>query len=487
MQTVIPPSPETTNLSQILSLEDDPILLAFHCPNTTIPVWALIRVTFIRTIMSELLYKNTSLTTGPRQRQYKQALQYGLRSLVHNSYHRNDYTSDICLFSSGFGNFTRNSHTFERLVGYFANTYPDKSLIYQGHGDLRWHSNHQFPRVLYAAPSTLYTQVVGRIRLNGAHLRLAAAVLERAAANAFELLGHVVQPRDMAVLKRSLAQQLAAMPFTTDYYAGWFSCRKIRLLLKEDGCFGARSIAILAAAKLAGVATAEYQHGALSAGHDGYNVAPALEHSLEFKRTLPDYLLTWGEWWGEQINMPLRRIVIGNPHFTESTKHISTTKTTRECILILGDGIETELYLDLAKNVAKAANVRGVRVLFRPHPFERLRTERAAIPVGVEVDKNSDIYQSFAVASIVISELSTGLFEAANLVDRVIMWNTQKARFAFPKLPFPSFSSFTELEDMLFQKPNFYSDVEGSSTRSKIWDNNWKLNYKNFVESILLK
>ena len=186
--------------------------------------------------------------------------------------------------------------------------------------------------------------------------------------------------------------------------------------------------------------------------------------------------------------MPFKRVVIGNPHFTESIKHIPAGNSARKYILILGDGIETELYLDLAKHVAEIARRRCMPVFFRPHPIERDRAKQMGFPLGVELDENSDVYQSFALASTVISELSTGLFEAAGLVDRVVIWNTAKARFAFPELPFPSFTSFSELDDSRFIRNQAEACIIGSHiAKSKTYAENWQLNYKNFVESVISK
>lgn len=475
-------------LRRILSLEDDPELLAYHCPGTTIPVWALIRVAFIRTIMSDLFYKTAPLKGKNRQINPIQAVKYLVCCAAHNGFHYNDFSSDICFFSSALGNIERNSQIFDRLVGYFADIYPENSLIYQDHAGFQKHYNLHYQSIMYDFPFRLLSWAVGRIKLQAKHIRLANNVLHCASTNALVRLSYIFKPEDLASLKFCLAQQLAEMPFVTDYFANWFAKRKIKLLLKDCASYGARSVPILAAARRAGVTTAEYQHGAISAGHDGYNVASTLLNSPEFQQTLPEYLLTYGEWWGEQTNMPFKRVVIGNPHFTESIKHIPPGNPARKHILILGDGIETELYLDLAKHVAEVARRRGMRVCFRPHPIERDRAERMDFPSGVELDKNSDVYQSFAIASIVISELSTGLFEAARLVDRVVIWDTAKARFAFPELPFPAFTSFSELDDALFLRNQAQADINGNDVaNSKIWAENWQLNYKNFVESVISK
>jgi hypothetical protein len=438
--------------------------------------------------MSDLLYKTAPLKGNNRQINPIQAVKYLVCCAAHNTVHYNDFSSEICFFTSPLGNIVRNSQIIDRCVGYFADIYPENSLIYLDHAGFQWHYSHHFKRIMYDFPFRFLSWGVGRIKLQKKHIKIANDVLRHASKNTLARLSYILKPEDLDSLNFNLAQQLAEMPSVTDYFANWFAKRKIKILFKVCASYGARSVPILAGARLAGVTAAEFQHGTICAGHDGYNVASTLSASPEFQQTLPEYLLTYGEWWGEQTNLPLKRVVIGNPHFTESTKHISAGKISREYILILGDGVETELYLDLAKHVAEIARGRGMRVRFRPHPIERDCAERMDFPSGVEIDKNSDVYQSFARASIVISELSTGLFEAASLVDRVIIWNTAKARFAFPELPFPSFTSFSELDDALFVQNQSQADINGNHVaQSKIWAENWQINYKNFVESIISK
>jgi hypothetical protein len=74
-----------------------------------------------------------------------------------------------------------------------------------------------------------------------------------------------------------------------------------------------------------------------------------------------------------------------------------------------------------------------------PHPFEREKVKSLILPDGVRLDSHADIYSSLKESSVVISELSTGLFEAVGLVDKVLLWETDKSRFAFPEIPFKSF------------------------------------------------
>jgi len=252
-------------------------------------------------------------------------------------------------------------------------------------------------------------------------------------------------------------------------------------LLKEDACYGGSAISIIHAARLCGMVVAEYQHGAISKGHDGYNVADALATSHSFKAVLPDYLLTYGNWWSNQTNMPVQKIAIGNPHLTESLRALGPVTHKGNQVLILGDGIETNLYLNLASKVLEIVRTQGMFVVFRPHPFERDKVNRQMLPDGVQLDSHSDIYSSLKQSSIVISELSTGLFEAVGIVDKVLLWQTDKSRFAFPEIPFESFSTIDELELILKDK-DLVQKESSTIPAGELWEPNWKQNFMRFVE-----
>ena len=51
---------------------------------------------------------------------------------------------------------------------------------------------------------------------------------------------------------------------------------------------------------------------------------------------------------------------------------------------MLGDGVETERYLALAREIAAQVGNRGLRTLFRPHPMERERI-RSLRPAGIDI------------------------------------------------------------------------------------------------------
>lgn len=479
------PEKQNYTLQQLLVLEDDEALLQYSCPGTTLPAWPLIRTQFIRTLMSDLLYSSAPLNTTSAKRGLLQVTSYLARCQLHNWMHRNSFSAEICFFTTGLGNFSKNHVTHERLAGYFAGCYPQQSTLYQAQGDWTWWQNCHFEGIVHATPFNTYLHLMGRLRVTASERKLASAIIEHASRNTFNALGYQLATGQKDSLKLALARQLAAFPISANYHANWFARHNTRLMFKEGACYGARAIAIVHAARMAGVATAEYQHGAIAKGHDGYNVAPTLAASPLFRQTLPDYLLTYGNWWSQQTNMPVHKLAIGNPHLTESLKQFSAGTGPSKHVLVLGDGIETQLYLELAANIHTIVGKYGYSTLFRPHPLERERIKTLAMPAGVVLDSNGDIYTSLQQVSAVVSELSTGLFEAVGLVDKVLLWETDKSRFAFPELPFSSFSSMQELEMLLSCDDVFSGGSPSTIQTHELWQPDWEANYRNFVENII--
>jgi hypothetical protein len=305
------------SLSQLLELECDSELLDIACPDTDLPAWAFIRLSFLRTVISKTYYANSLVGARGYWTGAAKKAGYLSRALLHNFAARRNAV-DVCFFSTALGNYNEDGQTHDRLVGYFAQACPVSTIINQGYGDWSWPTKFTSSDLFFATPSKLYAHLVGRIRVDSHHRNVAAGVIDRAAENVRLAIDFELEREDKAALVRKLSHQMATFPTIVSYYKRWFEARKVRLLLLEDGCFGGGAVGVIHAARMAGVVTAEFQHGMISKGHDGYNVGESLIHHAGFKRTLPEYLLTYGRWWASQTNMPIVKLPIGNPHLIES-------------------------------------------------------------------------------------------------------------------------------------------------------------------------
>lgn len=467
------------SLAELLVVENDAAILEFKCPKTGLLLWPLVRMAFLRMMMSDLLYTTPLVgTANPKRFLFPAVVTLG-KSVVHNL--RNPIMPrNICLMASTEAMVLKDGKWFNRLSDYFAQSAPEATLQVEDQFNWNWPFPRHFDNVYLHAPLLARAWLIGRAMRRSAHDSLASSLINFVVQRAKRYVGWDPGIARTASLISGLARQTAALPMLYRSYETLFRTIGCRVLIKEMGCYGHSAVAIHAA-RSSGIVTGEYQHGAVSLGHDAYNVAPVLARSAEYRNTLPDYFLGYGRWWNEQMNIPITKLAIGNPQRTEQLRTLGTNIASRNDVLILGDGIETDVYVGLARRLADLLRGSRCKVVFRPHPLERAEvTRRFGNQIdAIRIDTDRNVYQSLIRALAVISEVSTGLFEAVGLAEKVFIWDTAKARFGYPSHPFQRFGNAEELAEMLGS--NDTGAVE-SFDGNAVWEPDWRTNYENFLQ-----
>jgi hypothetical protein len=469
------------SLHDLLRIEDIPELMFFRCEHTDIPWWPAIRAVYLRLMMSDLLYKESIIKQydgGSKSR----AITYLARSMTHNAATRlRGVHAELCFVTDAVGNRKVNGEWLNRLSGHFSARYPNASIILEDHFNWEW----QFPRrsgpvLLHAGDRAVQALLAKAMPINAALRKRAEQMLDLLQAKSNAELGWTPSPSQRQLLLRMLTQKAAILRHQYRHYRAQLKEISPRLLFVNAGSYGPFA-ALLIAAKSLGIVTVEAQHGAISAGHDAYNVTPRLVTDPLYAKCLPDHFLSYGKWWTDQINLPFAPVAVGNPHRDAQIKAAqngtkSTTTGTVPIILVLGDGIDTQIYVDLVQTLSVALSGR-YEVAFRPHPLEREEVKRKFQGI-VRLDDNADIYTSLLQADVVVSEVSTGLFEAIGLSRRIFMWNTKKSRFVYPQHPFATFADKDELISLIG------SESAGSWSQDQIhniWAPDWENSFDSFV------
>lgn len=470
------------SLRDLLLIEDDPALLDFRCGITELPLWSQIRVALFRMMMSDLLYGVRLTGASNAAKSWTRATTTMLRSLTHNALQLSGEGkyARICITSDGVADQWVDGQWFNRLSDYFVAAKPADSLVLADHFEWRWPFPRHHDRLVLHAPWQAMNAVRGRMGVLSTHLRQASDLVQLVANRAQEHVGWRLDNERREVLIHMLARKIASMPWQYSAYTKLLGRIRPKLLMVGAGCYGPAT-SLIAAAKSLGICTAEYQHGAISAGHDAYNFAPTIRDSAVYQRTLPEHFLGYGKWWNDQINAPVKKRAIGNPHRTARLSEFNGQQTAQKDLLVLSDGIEFNLYLELARSLCSHAKAMGLRTVLRPHPLERTRALQLSTTetAGVQIDSNSDLYHSFKSAHTVVSEVSTGLFEAVGIVNKILIWDTPKSRFGYPTHPFKKFDSIDALLKELETSEGCDQDAE--ITNEQIWSSNWKYNFNTFL------
>lgn len=472
------PSLDDLSLSQLLEVENDETILEPVCPITGIPVWTVVRNQFFRLIISELLYPSQPLlsidTRMPRRRIAKAAL----NSVIHNMTNR-PKPAQILVRATGVGLIEQEGRIFNRYTDYFIEAAAGGGWSFEDLASWTWHSQPRVSPVNYTTAAFSMIRIRSQIATTRLHREMAEKVIDRALERSKSLIGWAPGSSTRAWLIAHAARRTAALPFQHAKMLEWLDRVRPSLFLAEEGCYG-QMAAFNAAARERGVTVAELQHGAVTSGHDVYNVAQAVQESASFRRGLPDFFLSYGSWWSNQFNIPVQKWVVGNPHRETIMKTVRPTATARRRVLVLGDGRELNAHLELCHAVAALLPTEDWEIVFRPHPEERrhvLAMDPSAFG-SVTVDRESDIYVSLASTEAVIAELSTGLFDAINLSRRIFVWDTPKSRFGLPCHPFASVANGAMLAEALSRpETGTLSPAEIES----IWASGWRDRFLEFL------
>ncbi|MEW9902623.1 hypothetical protein [Pseudomonas putida] len=471
------------SFAQLLEIENDPTFLTFRCTRSGALIWPLVRNQFFRQLISDLYYQQAPLIASVPAVPRRQALAAFSQVARHNFSHRG-LRGDVLVIATGAGSFLRDGLWFNRITDYLVEASAADTVTVEGVVDWNVPSPRWNQRVSYWLPWQGTITVAGRLLQRGTHLSTAREVLQHARQRAQQLFGLSIAEPSMDMLVGMLARKLARLPVMHHAYRRLLEKVRPRLVLMEQACYGDFS-PLNQVAREMGIRVAEPQHGMVSGGHDAYCYAPLLRDSEAYKNCLPHDFLGYGAWWNAQINVPVEKWVIGHPHYTEQRRVMPSAAAVQGDILLLGDGIEFDLYLGLATELA--ALLRGrYRVVLRPHPLERAEVHRR-FPQGqagdVVIDPNRDIYSSFATAHVVAGEVSTGLFEAIGVAGKVLLWETAKARFSYPSHPFSGFEDAKGFVEAM-SAPN---GAQVTVVQNDIWANDWAVNYRHYLDQVLYR
>lgn len=118
----------------------------------------------------------------------------------------------------------------------------------------------------------------------------------------------------LEAVKKKILEISVRLRFSCALYKLFFKIKSPKIIIVEDGHYGAKSHIIHIARKL-GIKTAEYQHGYVGLAHPAYNFHKNIASNVE--SFLPEYLLTHGKYWSEIVRTPAKKIEIGFPNLTE--------------------------------------------------------------------------------------------------------------------------------------------------------------------------
>lgn len=469
--------PGAANLSprRLISLEDSPGILQYVSPTCGTPLWPLIRWDVLDGLLQ---WSWGAGEVGLTNRRVKRRVRgsHLVRSTTRTAAGllRGRDASLLVVGGTAVRSVEREGRIFNPLTDYFVEVTPSARAMEVP--DLE--SGKSRPGVLDQYPLRVAARLAGRMHRRE-HLAAADGLVRWLRRRVREVLGVEVPDDLMARWTTQAAAWSASLPAYDALWASVLRRLDVRLVVKIDGSYGgSENVALLRAAARAGVLVAEHQHGVVNRAHMAYNHAPAILDSPAYTATLPPAVLTYGTWWHDAFQVPSRLVALGHPH-REAMTAAAHAGNERDRLLVLGNAIDTAETLDFCLELAAAVHPHLI-VSFRPHPGEREHSRELTRSVDgrVHLDLAPDLYESLGLAQVVISEASTGLYEAVGLVPKIFVWGNQKGLAFSADAPFDVASG---VEDLAAAVVDPSRGTPTPDLEEGMWARDWRTRFAAFA------
>jgi hypothetical protein len=291
-----------------------------------------------------------------------------------------------------------------------------------------------------------------------------------------------LEERDYNYLKKKLYEFYFSYKNYKTYYSKFFKKIKPKIIFFNTGSYGQYNAIKIETAKENNILTAEFQHGTISKNHLAYNYGNMIFKSDKYERYLPEYILTYGDYWNEQMKIPCKKVTIGAPHFYESIKKYKNVKEKKKTILIVSQGEVTDKFVKIAKYLAE--NLPIYRIIFKLHPGEVPFEDRYEILNkynNIQIVKSGDIYIYIVECENIVANYSTTIFEAMGFNKNIFILDNEASKKHIPKDIGLRFKEKEELKELIIQneKKDIKYDLE------YYFNSNWKENYERFINYIV--
>jgi hypothetical protein len=223
-------------------------------------------------------------------------------------------------------------------------------------------------------------------------------------------------------LKKNIKKTLALKKIRTNLYKKFFKKTTPKLIVLP--VYYNNYYAIIAAKEL-NIPVVELQHGIITNSHLAYNYPPLKRKS----NVVPDYILTFGDYWRKKISLPIESKnirSIGFKFFNMQYKKYSNYKRKKIITFISQASIGNKLS-KIASDLEKKIN-NEFKIIYKLHPGETRNWKKKypwLIKNKIKVIHNEiPLYKILAESNILIGVCSTVIYEAIGMkIPKIILLN----------------------------------------------------------------
>lgn len=457
----------------IKAFEQSESILTCKLPALDLPLWPFVRYIFLNLYSARI--NNLSSTVSRADKAKSADL---LKSLIISSF-RNPYfmgSNKVLFFNSAVTNVKlENGKFFNRVTDYFYFQIPGQAVLIE---DLlkfkivqpRVHNDvYSFLPLKLKAVSRFYMQKAGYSKGIQAEIKQLISYLA-------SIAPRPVDDDFWQECSAVFSKQVSKIQAEYETYLHFLILKKPKLLFLEDATYGSKLPLLLASKKL-NIPVAELQHGLINENHLAYQFGEGVLG--KFLPYLPDYFLSYADYWSDAVNLPSQKIKIGNPFLQEYLQKYP--KRTETKVLILGTGTSKDQLITFCKHLRDNPFFIDHQFVLRPHPWERdVAAEKYSelLQLGFVIDF-ANLYESLSTSAVVFGEMSTAIFEATVYNIPIYLIATEHCRtYVTESTPFPVIEINEEVSIRDFRALQNSSSVN-------LWAEDWDKNFQQFMSNFI--
>ncbi|KLO22765.1 CDP-glycerol glycerophosphotransferase family protein [Marinitoga sp. 1155] len=462
-------------IEKLLKFENENVeLINYKFNNSDNLMWPFIRMK----IFTDIISKKLNLSephANKKSIKFSDKIKY-FYNLIFNPVFYINKTFDILSISISRTNMLKESKYFNFLYDYYNLIYPEKTIFLEEAFRMKFYKNKYFKNTYLFDSLKLKPYLYSKfnfLKTRDNNIKYFINSLKKI---------KLFDENYYNNLEKLLNRTSIRVYYLEKLFGKFLRKIKPKILFLNTASYGGTNVILIKVAKEMGIKTAEFQHGVITKSHIAYNYGEEVFKNKEYQKYLPDYLLTYGDFWNENMRIPVKKITIGNPHFWYNYDKINNFKEeiNKKRILIVSQGALTNIYVKIAKELSKKIS-NDYEIIFKLHPGEVAFEERYKDLENYDniiIKKDGDIYELINISDYIVSIYSTTIFEAASLNKPVYVYKHPMSDAYIPEDIGERVRDTNELYEKIIE--NIKSKNEYNI--NYFWNKNWKENYRKFLK-----
>ena len=466
---------------KLFEFEKNPELLEFKFEFDNILMWPFVRyVIFQGVIAKELQLQAQSSNFSDKETSSKKEkiITFFAPFILNPFFRRKEYSILVLNWTSNIEGIKEGKRYFNKRDDYFGGIFPKETLFLEQ----TLKGKFRYPRVHGNVLSRDCIDIMGKI---------VRRIIKPTDIDKKRIHDHIefikthfpykIDPEKLTDIKSILLSNSVKLKTKKILYKSLLKSIKPKLVFVQNSTYGPTGY-LVKWIKEFGIKTAELQHGTITKGHIGYNFNDDLINNTEYQKYIPDYLLTFGEFWNLQTNTCSKKITIGNPHFSKIMKGFARKEkslNSYRVITVISQWTIAKQLIRFTIELSKLLENSNIKIIFRLHPTENEHDSKYQVikmQSNIKISSSGDVYSLFNESDYIVGCYSTVLYEAAAFGNPIFIYNNELSKMWIPKELGIWIKNAQELVNNLNIKTNI-------NEFSYYWNPNWEKNYRKFIKN----